>query len=79
MSIQQFPMFVTIYGIASIVAAVLAYMIANAKHRDASHWATIAFLFPPAVLLTLLLSTVPAEHRSAHIVEKKIRKYLESD
>ena len=79
MSISQVPMFITIYGLASIVAAVVAYMIASAKHRDASHWATIAFLFPPAVLLTLVLRTIPPEHRSAHIVERKIRKYLDAD
>lgn len=79
MTIQQLPMLITFYGLAGVVAAVVSYMIASAKHRDASHWATIAFLFPPAVLLTLFLSTVPAEHRQAHIVEKKLRKYLDPD
>ena len=79
MTINQFPMYVTFYGIAAVLAAVVAYMVASAKHRDASHWATIAFLFPPALLLTLLLSTVPAEHRQAHFVERKIKKYLDVD
>ena len=79
MTTAQIPMIITIYGVAAIVAAVVAYMIASAKHRDASFWATFSFLCPPAVLLTLVLSTVPVEHRGAQIVEKKIRKYLESD
>jgi len=79
MTINQLPMYITFYGIAAIVAAVVAFMVASAKHRDASHWATIAFIFPPAVLLTLLLSTVPSEHRGAHIVERKLRKYLDAD
>ena len=53
MSVQQVPMLITFYGIASLVAAVIAYIVASAKHRDGSHWATISFLFPPAVLIPL--------------------------
>ena len=79
MTIQQFPMFITFYGLAGVVAAVIAYMIASARHRDASFWATTAFLFPPAVLLTFILSTPPVEHRQVHIVEKKLRKYFDWD
>lgn len=79
MTISQFPMYVTFYGLAAIVAAVVAYAVASSKHRDASHWAAIAFIFPPAALLTLLLSTVPAEHRQANIVERKLKKYLDTD
>jgi len=79
MSIQQLPMIITFYGLAGVVAAVIAYMVASARHRDASHWATIAFLFPPAVLLTLLLSTAPTEHRQVQVVEKKLRKYFDWD
>ena len=51
MSIQQLPMFITFYGLAGFASAILAYVVASAKHRDASHWATIAFLFPPLASL----------------------------
>ena len=79
MTSSQFPMYVTIYGAAAVVAAIVAYAVASAKHRDASHWAAIAFIFPPAVLIALLIPTVPAEHRQANIVERKLRKYFDND
>jgi prolipoprotein diacylglyceryltransferase len=76
---QQLPMLITIYGIASIIAAIVAYILASMKHRDASHWATVSFLFPPAALLTFFLSTAPVEHRQARVIEKKMEKYLDHD
>ena len=73
------PMFITIYGVASILAAILAYIVASAKHRDASHWATVSFLFPPAVLLTLFLTRASAEHRQVRVIETKMRKMFDHD
>ena len=79
MSIQQLPMFITFYGAAGFVAAILAYIVASSKHRDASHWATISFLFPPLALVTLLLSRASPEHRQTRIIEKKFQKYMDQD
>lgn len=79
MTIQQVPMLITFYGVASIVAAVIAYIVASAKHRDGSHWATISFLFPPAVLIPLLMTTAPPDQRSARAIEDKMKKYLDPD
>jgi hypothetical protein len=79
MSIQQVPMLITFYGIASFAAAIVAYVVASAKHRDGSHWATISFLFPPAVLIPLLMTTAPPEHRAARASEVQRRKYAEAD
>lgn len=79
MTIQQVPMLITFYGVASIVAAVIAYIVASAKHRDGSHWATISFLFPPAVLIPLLMTTAPPDQRSARVIEDKMRKILDPD
>ena len=79
MNIQQLPMFITFYGLGSVASAVLAYVVASAKHRDASHWATIAFLFPPAGLVTLLLTRASPEHRQSSVIDKKLRKYLDHD
>jgi hypothetical protein len=79
MSVQQVPMLITIYGLASLVAAVVAYIVASAKHRDGSHWATISFLFPPAVLIPLLMTTAPPEQRHAKAIEAKVKKYLDPE
>ena len=38
------PMFITLYGLAGFAAAILAYFVASAKHRDASQWAAWSFL-----------------------------------
>lgn len=74
MTAQQLPMVITIYGACSIVAAILAYMIASAKHRDASHWATVSFLFPPAMLFTLLLTRASGENRTLKHIEKHMKR-----
>jgi hypothetical protein len=79
MTVQQVPMLITIYGLASFAAAVIAYIVASAKHRDGSHWATIAFLFPPAVLIPLLMTTAPEEQRHARALETRIKKYADQD
>jgi len=79
MTVDQLPMYITLYGVVAILAALISYIVAAAKHRDASHWATIAFLFPPAVLVPLLMTTAPIEHRHANIVERKLRKFFEHD
>ena len=79
MSIQQLPMFITFYGVAGFVAALISYIVASAKHRDGSHWATIAFLFPPAVLVPLFMTTAPVEHRQARVIEKKLQKMMDHD
>jgi hypothetical protein len=70
-------MLITYYGLAGLVAAVAAYAIASAKHRDASHWATVSFLFPPAVLITLLLTRSTAEHRLGQTLDKKLKRYID--
>jgi hypothetical protein len=79
MTVQQVPMLITIYGLASFVAAVIAYIVASAKHRDGSHWATISFLFPPAVLIPLLMTTAPEEQRAARAIEARVKKYIDPE
>ena len=79
MSLQQIPMLVTIYGLAGVLAAILAYVLASARRRDASFWATLSFLLPPMALLTFFLTTVPIEHHHVRMVERKLQKYLDPD
>ena len=79
MSIQQLPMLITFYGVASILASILAYIVASAKHRDASHWATVSFLLPPLALVTFMLTRASPEHRTSRVIEKKMSEMLDHD
>lgn len=49
------PKFVAIYGAVMFAATLLAAIVAFWKRRDASYWATVSFLFPPALLILLLM------------------------
>lgn len=46
---------IAIWGIVAIASAVLAGIIAGIKRRDHSFWAAWSFLFPPMLLLLLLM------------------------
>jgi hypothetical protein len=43
------------YGIAMIVCGILAAIVAGVKRRDHSFWAAWSFLFPPMLLVLLIL------------------------
>jgi len=43
------------WGIAAIVASILAGILAGVKRRDHSFWAAWSFLFPPMLLLLLVI------------------------
>jgi hypothetical protein len=47
--------FIAIYGVAMLVTSLAAAIIAGIKRRDFSYWATICFLFPPALILLFLM------------------------
>jgi hypothetical protein len=49
--------FFAIYGTAMLVAGLLAGIVAYVKRRDYSYWMTVSLLFPPAILLLLLMPT----------------------
>ena len=46
---------ITYWGIAAIVASVLAGILAGVKRRDHSFWAAWSFLFPPMLLILLVM------------------------
>lgn len=48
---------IVVWGGISIVSAVLAGVIAAYKRRDVSAWAAWAFVFPPLLIVVVLLST----------------------
>jgi hypothetical protein len=43
------------WGIAAIASAILAAIIAGMKRRDHSFWAAWSFLFPPMLLILLVM------------------------
>ena len=46
---------IAIWGAAALVSAVLAGIIAGVKRRDHSFWAAWSFLFPPMLLILLVM------------------------
>jgi hypothetical protein len=57
--------FIAIWGVVSIASAFLAGILAGIKRRDHSFWAAWSFLFPPMLILLLLMPTNkgPRPHR----------------
>jgi hypothetical protein len=49
------PTAIVIWGLVSIASAVVAGILAGAKRRDHSFWAAWSFLFPPMLLVLLLM------------------------
>jgi len=49
------------YLVAGCVSALISWAVATVKGRPADRWALLAFLFPPALLLVLVLRTIPRE------------------
>jgi hypothetical protein len=46
---------ITVYLVSAFVAGLAATMVARAKYRHAGYWMLACFLFPPLILLLLLL------------------------
>jgi hypothetical protein len=46
---------IAIWGVTAVVSAVLAGIIAGIKRRDHSFWAAWCFLFPPMLLILLVM------------------------
>jgi hypothetical protein len=49
------PAWIVYYALITVAALVLGLVLGWLKNRDAQHWAFYCFLFPPAVILLLLL------------------------
>jgi len=46
---------IAIWGIAAILSAIVAGIVAGAKRRNSSFWAAWSFLVPPVLLIVLLM------------------------
>lgn len=49
------PAWIAYYALITIAALGLGLVLGWAKNRDAQHWAFTCFLFPPALILLILL------------------------
>ena len=47
--------FIAIYGVVMIAAAILGFVLAKSKNRDASAWAGWCFVAPPALIVLVLM------------------------
>lgn len=66
------PMVITVWGLTALVSGMLGAFLASAKRRSADSWAATAFLFPPSLLVLLLLS--PAT--DAMVADRRMRRAL---
>jgi len=57
--------FIAIWGVAAIACAILGGIVAGIKRRNHSFWAAWSFLFPPLLLVLLLMPSNkgPRPHR----------------
>jgi hypothetical protein len=72
--------FISVWGIAILVAFVLAIIVAKWKNRDVQAWAFISFIFPPAVLLLLFIPAAGAPPpRRLSWEERERREYAQDE
>ena len=48
--------FIALWGVVSIASAIAAGILAAVKNRDHSWWAAWSFVFPPMLIILLLMS-----------------------
>jgi hypothetical protein len=63
--------FIAIWGAAAIASALLAGILAGIKRRDHSFWAAWSFLFPPMLLVLLLMPANKGPRRSRPGVDEQ--------
>lgn len=68
---------VTVIGLVSIAAAVIAAVVAAYKKRSADGWAFASFLFAPALIILLLLPSNKTPMDATAREAKKLRDILE--
>jgi hypothetical protein len=59
------PKVIAIWGLVAIASAIIAGIVAGTKRRNHSFWAAWSFLFPPMLLVLLLMPSNkgPRPHR----------------
>jgi hypothetical protein len=65
---------IAIWGVAAILAAVVAGILANTKNRDHSFWIASAFLVPPLLIVLALLPPLKERQRRRTLDEEEDAK-----
>lgn len=67
--------FVVIWGLAAIISMVIGGLLAGFKKRDYSFWMAWSFIFPPAIVLLLLLPSLDKRPRRRTLDEEDATEF----
>ena len=73
------PAVIAIYGSASLVAAVLAPLLAYRKRRHMGNWTVACFLFPPLLLVLLVLRRLSLEEYMRSLEREQAKRMIPTD
>jgi len=68
------PAVITYIGLTMIVAALISFFLAKVKRRNGDGWAFASFLFPPLLIVLLLLPKAELPYEVQR--DEKRRKHL---
>jgi hypothetical protein len=71
--------FIAVYGSLMILSAALSGIVALFKRRDTSYWITASFLFPPALILLLLMPKNVRRLRRRETMDEQEARELRRD
>lgn len=73
------PEYVAIIGVVCLVSAVFGALIAKIKRRSADTWAFASFIFPPLILILILMPKNTEQRQQARLSKKEledVKEYL---
>lgn len=65
---------IAIWGTVAIASALLALLVAGIKRRDHSFWAAWSFMFPPMLLVLLLMPANKGERPRRLSIDEEERR-----
>jgi 4-amino-4-deoxy-L-arabinose transferase-like glycosyltransferase len=71
--------FVAIYGLIALTAMLVACVLAVIKKRDWSYWMTITLLFPPVLILLLVMPKNPGPRPRREGLDEQEHRELTRD
>ncbi|MEZ5923589.1 MAG: hypothetical protein R3D57_04310 [Hyphomicrobiaceae bacterium] len=68
------PMVITVWGVVAVISAILGGILAAAKRRSVDAWAAAGFLFPPSLLVLLLLPRASDQMVADRHLQKTLKR-----
>lgn len=65
---------IAIWGTVAVASALLALLVAGVKRRDHSFWAAWSFMFPPMLLVLLLMPANKGERPRRLSIDEEERR-----